>query len=450
LTRVAALSAQGDETMTQHTTSMRPRPASGRAVLRTATALGVISLAAGCNLLDELVNVEAPSRIDAEVLEQPGNAGTLLDGAIGDFECAFGMYVLFQGVMSDELQWAQGSESWRAIDARDIVTTGFEAAYAFGTCSNPHQGQVPGVYKPLQTARYQADHLLELLQDWTAAGLAVPDRESVEATAAAYAGYSYLLLGESMCSAAFDLGPEVAPPDIFALAEARFTTAINGAASLGDDAILTMARVGRARARADVGRLADALADAELVPAGFVQTAGFSTISPRRENQVFVRSVRGENVTVQEPFRNTGDPRIAVADQGRTTGTGIPIWYQLKYSAADTPIPLATWEEARLIVAEAELAAGNLQASVDAINEVRSAAGLADFSSSDPDEIRDQLLLERKMELFLESHRLGDIRRFALPLDPPAGTIYPLGGVYEDDRCLPIPDVERDNNPNIP
>ena len=50
----------------------------------------------------------------------------------------------------------------------------------------------------------------------------------------AYAGYSLVLLGEGMCSAALNLGPEVEPPALFAEAKARFDKAVTAATAAGD------------------------------------------------------------------------------------------------------------------------------------------------------------------------------------------------------------------------
>jgi len=48
---------------------------------------------------------------------------------------------------------------------------------------------------------------------------------------------------------------------------------------------------------------------------------------------------------------------------------------------------------------------------------------------------------------------LYDVRRLNLPLDPAAGipysTVYLKGGNYGTERCFPVPDVERLNNPNF-
>ena len=60
-----------------------------------------------------------------------------------------------------------------------------------------------------------------------------------------------------------------------------------------------------------------------------------------------------------------------------------------------------------------------------------------------------QIVEERRRELWLEGHRLGDLRRYNLPFSPAAGTPYPFGGVYGNQTCFPLPDIERINNPNI-
>src|SRR5205814_1312852 len=82
------------------------------------------------------------------------------------------------------------------------------------------------------------------------------------ANAAAYAGYSRILLGEGFCEAAINLGPLLTSNDVFASAETMFTTAITAAQAAGDQQILNMAYVGRARARLDQGNKAGAATDA--------------------------------------------------------------------------------------------------------------------------------------------------------------------------------------------
>jgi len=156
---------------------------------------------------------------------------------------------------------------------------------------------------------------------------------------------------------------------------------------------------------------------------------------------------------VAPSYRNLGDPRVQVTKGPLGADAVDTVWFANKYPALNTPIPLATWREARLIIAEAELAAGNVTTAIATLDSLRGRAGvgLPPYSGAiDPDSVRAYLITERSRELFLEGHHFWDINRFNLPLNPPAGTPYPVkGGTYADLRCLPLPDIERLNNPNL-
>jgi hypothetical protein len=85
------------------------------------------------------------------------------------------------------------------------------------------------------------------------------------------AGFNYLMFAESMCSSAFDLGPEVMPPAMFALAKDRFTKALQLAPS--DDAeTRNAANVGLARALHALGENPAALAAAQQFRRGSART----------------------------------------------------------------------------------------------------------------------------------------------------------------------------------
>jgi hypothetical protein len=56
---------------------------------------------------------------------------------------------------------------------------------------------------------------------------------------------------------------------------------------------------------------------------------------------------------------------------------------------------------------------------------------------------------ERRRQFFLDGHRVWDKIRFNLPLDPAPGAPYRWGGVHGSAKCLPLPDVERNNNDNM-
>src|SRR5581483_779537 len=207
------------------------------------------------------------------------------------------------------------------------------------------------------------DNIRRLLTTWTDAQ--VPNRQTLLATAAAYEGYTELLLGEGFCGTVFstfnadgsvNYGTAITPSAAFDSAITRFTDAITAATAAGSSAqnYLYMAYDGRARAKLDKGDLAGARADAALVPASFVMNMTASSISSRRYNRVWADN--GQNGTsyneassVDSTYRNLNDPRVPVTHPNIPNATtGVPIWIQGKYTSAASPIPIASGVEAQL------------------------------------------------------------------------------------------------------
>jgi hypothetical protein len=404
------------------------------------------TLFAACST-DRFLNVNAPSRVPVETLDSPGNAGLMVNSAIGDFECAFGSAVIVEGIISDELADAQlGAAAW-PYDRRD-ANTQTNGSYGVNACTN---NQTPGIYTPLSTARWSADNALTKLQGWTDAE--VPNRGNLLAQAALYAGFSYAMLGMSMCDAAFDLQAPINQAAMFALAEQRFTTAITttGAAA----SIVNAAYVGRARVRLYQGNKTGAGTDAALVPSGFVLNAGTGSNDNRRYNRIYAATGQFGFYTVEAVSRalqtenGQADPRSAtITMTTRPADAKSLIVEPAKYTAYTSPIRLASYDEAQLILAEAQ--GGATAANI--INTMRAAVGLTPYTgATTPAAIQTLIVSERQRVLFVEGFRNYDIQRFNLPLSPPAGTVYPLkGGFYGNTICLPLPDVERFNNPNVP
>ena len=412
----------------------------------------VLALAlTSCDALDNLISVESPSRVVAADLDDPANADLLVNSAINDFRCSLVHFISAGAYVGNE--WGVGGDtgggSFVWYDARVFSPTGWTSMYATGDCS----GTAPNVYEPLSKARWLADDVLHRLDDW--GDSQVPNRTELTAKAAAFAGYSLTLLGEAMCSAALDLGEEMTPDEIFAVAEERFTLAIEAASAAGTTDILNLARVGRARERLNRGEEAAAAADAALVPEGFSYEFSYSSADASTENKIYALMERELMATVEVGYRNMEfqghpDPRVVAVDLGlQGPGTDIEIWGTTKYTGLDSPVPVATWEEAQLIQAEVALNAGQLQQAVGFINALHDNVGLPPFASANPAEIRAQLIYERGAELFLEGQHMQDLERFNLPLYPAPGTPFYHGGVYSDQICFPLPDVEYLNNPNI-
>jgi hypothetical protein len=396
-----------------------------------------------------------PGSLSAASTYLPANAQLLVNGAIGDFECAFSRYVVGSGLFTDELADAIASTANFDFDRRSFTSSG---PYGNQTCNSGNQQ--PAIYTTLSTARGSTDTVLAKLHEWTDDQMpAGVSRVKLIGQAAAYAGYSLTLLGEGMCSAAINVGPELPPAQLFAEAKTRFDSAVTAATTANDATTLNFALLGRARTLLDLGQPAAAGTDAAKIPAGFIVNMSTDGVNTRRENWVFVSINNGNWSTIDPSFRGltvngVPDPRVAVTNTNKAgTTQGTFIWTADKYPTLATVMPIARYAEAQLIIADAKLAANDVAGAVAAINAARAThAGLPayDATGQTAAQVLTQLVEERRRELFLEGHRLGDLRRYKLPMIPLAGTAYTLaGGVYDQQSCFPLPDVERINNPNI-
>jgi len=438
---------------------------SHKSLRRSPLALAAILVLAAVVACSELgLEQRNPGSIMARDVYKPENAGLLVAGAIGDFECAFHRYVVAEALLGDELVNAFSNTSNFDYDRRTMAPG---HPYGTGTCTS---SQIPGLYTPLSVARGSADTILARLTEWADADLpATLNRQQLIGKAAAYAGYSVLLLGESMCSAAINLGPELTKTQLWQEAKTRFDAAIAAATTANDATTLNLARVGRARTLLNLGQVSAAGTDAALVPAGFVVNAiANASGAVRVQNQVFVHT-QVSNFSSVDPsyvgltFGGVADPRVTVTVTTTKGSDGQTFIRRVtKYADRGASIPIARYNEARLILAEANVAAGDLTGAVGIINALHTAAGLPAYNGTGQTaaQVLAQVVEERRRELFMEGQRLGDMNRYALPRLPADGGTFPNGGTYQSQACpganaggypfgFPLPDVERNNNPNI-
>jgi hypothetical protein len=428
--------------------------------------LAVMALAGTACDVDKLLEARSPTRIPAERIERdPATAALFVNSAIGNFECAFGSYVVAGGLIGEELEDATATANRFPYDRRN--TQPADVRYSTFGC------EAVGTYAPLQTARVSANIIRRWLEGWT--DQEVANRTTLLAQAAAFEAYSMLLLGEGFCSMVFstiaddgstiEYGTEITRQQVFQQAEARFTQAITEAQPIGTTlatSVLNLARVGRARARlnlavvngavTDAAKLADARADAAAVPPAFVYNMTAEATPNRRENRVWDEnnSTFTPASTVGTHYRNLNDPRVPVQNLNRNaSNTGVALWLQLKYPQAQTPLPIASGDEAQLIVAEADIAT-NPTNTVTILNTFRARGNQGVYAGGlTPAELRAEVIDQRRRELYLEGQHLGDVIRYGITLRPAQGTPFPGGGNFENQVCLPLPQTERLNNPML-
>jgi hypothetical protein len=381
-----------------------------------------------------ILDVSLPGKVPGSALGSPGLATTMVRGAQADFECAFTEYVHDTGLWSNELLNSSANGEVVGWGARlSTYDNGIlpcqSAAATLGNYS---------VYLPMQTARVQAENAITALDGFKDSD--VPTRALLTANALVYAGFTYTLLGEAYCQVATGPEPLITPAAALGIAETRFTRAIGLATTLNDATLLNAARIGRARVRLDLKNTLGAADDAKLVtPSTFVFNATYSTQPVRRYNTTVAAGTINAHESIAPEYRGltvgtVADSRVPVIkDPTRLNGQdGVtPLWIQKKYTALDSPLPVATWDEAQLILAEADPASA-----VTAINAVRSKYNLPAYTGTGT---LSDIQEERRRTLFLDGHRIGDMLRYGFPF---ATGRNQKGVPYGTLTCLPLPASE--------
>ncbi|MEO8334494.1 MAG: RagB/SusD family nutrient uptake outer membrane protein [bacterium] len=404
-------------------------------LFRTGSArVGLVFAAQLLTACQGVLDVSLPGNVSADALDAPSLAPTLVDGTQADFECAFTQYVESTALWSNEVLNSSGGA--------EVV--GWSARFTFPEAGNStcptltsNRGQFTP-YLPLQIARSQAEFALKKLNAFT--DVQVTGRSLLIARAALYAGFSYVMLSEGYCQVAVDDGPLLTPAQGLALAEKQFTDAIAAAKAAGTTggAVMNAALVGRARVRIALGNKAGADADASLVPAGFVYNATYAAAPVRRRNTTMEDINLKFHLSVAPAYREltvggVADPRVIAIDAKRVGIDAVtPEWIQGKYAGPETPLPLATWDEAQLIMAEAE----GGQSAVDAINRIRTKYNLPQYVGGTAGEIMTQIIEERRRTLWLDGHQISDHLRFKIPF---ATGVDQKGVRYNTETCIPLP-----------
>ena len=407
-------------------------------------ALGMVTTSA-CN---SLLAVENPGRVPDTALDDPSLAPVLEAAAIGTFQCGAVSYAATAGMLSGEYWSSNGFVNNHPWEWRGVVQIKGEP----GSCNYTRTSTFMGFYTPLQQARFQLEDAFTRVEKFT--DQLVPTRPKILAEMRAYAGYAYLLLAEGMCQMTVDRGPLMTKAQVLAIAEQRFTDAITRAQAINDASLLNMSLVGRARTRLDLGTatsLAGAATDAAAVPSGFVRNAEFSETTPSRENRIYDLTIRNDYLSVAPAYQNltvngVADPRVKVLDAKKLAQDNVtPLFTQQKFTGSGAvSLPIASWAEAQLIYAEAT----GGQAGLDAINRVRAASNIGPLvmDPTDATAFQAAVLEERRRQLFSEGQRYADMLRKNLPFQT---GINRKNQVYSSLTCVPLPDVETLNNPNL-
>ena len=160
-------------------------------------------------------------------------------------------------------------------------------------------------------------------------------------------------------------------------------------------------------------------------------------------NTVFkVPNLNGDQIIVHNSWiadAEAGDSRVAQKSAPRlnpASQDGLNGTHETRlYDSATSPIDFLRNEELILVYAEASILANNLQDAVKALNVIRNSANLPNYSGAQTAEaLTAEMLKQRRYSLWLENHRMFDLRRYGLsntlPIDRPGDQVF---------NVMPIP-----------
>ncbi len=433
--------------------------------VRIAAVAGLAVLATGC--LDDIVNVVERDVIPPDAATTAAGASALYAGALREFGIAISGdaggiegQVLIGGMMSDEF-FHSGTFSTRVdYDMRAAALD---------------NGTLAGVFRQLQNAKLEAKRAIGAL---TATG-ATPAADARLGVLYNRTGAIYLYAAMNYCSGVpfSDLengevvfGTSQTTAQMLTSANAEFDRAL--AAAAGTNSVNhNTARLLKARALMLSGpaQYAAAVALVASVPTNFRAVNEHLIAAPAHENGVFVFNHLSKRWSMAHldggiglPFRGQGDgtnaaladPRLLWARDGIGFDNSSPQYNWLGSGARGASLPFAKGKEARLIEAEAALAASDVGTWLSKLNALRTTvAGLTPLTDPGTAAGRvDLLFAERGFWLYGTGTRLSDLRRLVRQYGRAATSVFPTGpyrkgGVYGTDVNFPVPTQEELQNP---
>ena len=454
--------------------------------LALAAAIGIPATIAGCK---DFLTADNPAAIPVERLDDTSFFNLVVNGVIGELQPTWPIVTYYSGVFTDELRNHHTFSEEINYDRRDVI---------------PSNGTNSLWYVAMQRSRWLADdaalRFKRILGDSA-------NRDLRTARVYAHAGYSLIMLAETMCSAPLAEGDSLysrpyTPTELFTFAAQRFDSTIKIAAAAkaaatagppstlrtavmnGADSLRNLSYVGAARAYLGIGNKAKAIEYARLVQPITNNNFEFriyfndNLATTRLNNPLRDRMSGGAGLTtgsvsgtrfqflddarVPVPLNAQGQPQPEAATGGQWIVPNSPP----SYSTFDGTRPgadfslggsmrLASILEARYIIAEAE---GPTTENIAFIESRRTAfpsttATAVTTAANFVDNLRDQ----RRRDFYLDMHRMGDLRRYREQYNVTTGlhswetgAMYGGTSQFANVMCWPLNTSEITNNPHVP
>ena len=416
--------------------------------LRLILAFAGLTLAgAGCN---DVLTVNNPGAIQEGQLGDPALVQLIVNGAVGEFQYAYGQYAQWSAVLSDE-----AFTDHTNVDVRDF------SEHNFGDLNTINSTTYEYAQRARQSADDAADRLKSVLGTGATSNINV-------ATALAYGGYSYVLLGEGWCESPVNLSAPLSSDSLLRRAIKHFDEAITVATAAKTGAnvaaaqdLIYMSQVGAARAALKLGDATLARSYASQVPASYEKLAYYSSNSIRENNALnALTHATGASLAMYTRFLGLNDPRVPqpASTQLGLTGGSIytpltPYMYTGWVATGPAPridvnydIKFATGLEAQYVLAEID---GPTPATLTFVNQRRAVGGQGAVALTGA-ALMTELADQRARDFYLTGQRLGDLRRYAKAGNDmfPTGKYPVFNDQYGALKCMIVPLSEKAGNPN--
>ncbi len=419
----------------------------------------------------EFLEVEDPDIIPPEEVQSAVGAHGLRVGALARLNAATSglpsgsseSLFLLGGLFADE--WINGDSfiARQEIDQRVVTPEN-----TFLTTAN----------RVLHRARLSAEQALQLLAEFDpdAPAWQVAEMHFVQAFVVNILAEHYCdgLVFSTLVNGVEQFGSPITTKAAFerALDHAEDGLALNLGTTASDLRVQHALQVIRGRILLNLKRPADAATAVAGVPTSFRYTMRHSETTNVNAFWSFNNNARRYSVGNSEGgngmnFATANDPRVPVCvggdaacraigvTQTRRDDLGQPIHVQRIWPTREDSVAIIMGVEARLIEAEAQLAAGDTARSLATLNTARATVtGLPPLTDAGSTAARvNQLFRERAFWLFGRGTRVGDLRRLIRDYSRAPNSVFPTGvwhkgGNYGTDVNVPVPQAEL-NNPNV-
>jgi hypothetical protein len=426
-----------------------------RAFMQVQRSVAMASMLIALGGCKDVLTVSNPGALQEGQLTDPALEQFMVNGAIGEFQYAYGNYALWSGVLADESY----------TDHTNVAIREF-SLHNFNDQNSTNETIFENISRAITSSDEATARLKVILGAGAGSSLSV-------ARTLAYGGYAYVLLGEGFCEAPVNLSAGLTSNELLKRAVSHFDSAVTvaqaAAAVAGTSAaniaaatdLINMSRVGAARASLKMGDLAKAKSYAALVATTYEKFAYYSANSVR-ENNIVNSGIRtsGAWMSMAPAFLSLADPRAPQAATSRLGLNSNPIWIPgrpSQYSGWTATGPAQTLDITNSIRFASGLEARYIETEVDGPNaamltfvNARRAVGGKPAVNLTGAALLAEFRAQRAIDFYLTGQRLGDLRRYAA-----AGVdLFPTGKYpvfpdpYGANKCFIVPLSEKTGNPN--